>query len=304
MQKVISDKLKTLDVCAIIVAYFPDSGFAERLSAILTQVNRIIIVNNGSDDSLSQALEVFSVNKKIVLIQNHQNFGIAKALNQGINRAASEGYAWVWSFDQDTTVSQGILNKLTNYYDQHIDQKIGIVAPNYYDLNSRRYCIDLDRQSNYFEMPSVINSGSLIKLSVFFEVGEFNEKFFIDCVDDDYCLRMREKNYKTILVKDAVINHKIGLATCHKLFNKHVITTNHSALRRYYWSRNGFSLVFRYIVKEPLLATGILKSHITTIIIALLFEKQRIKKLRYLLLGVFDAVFNKFDRSLVVDRLE
>lgn len=301
----VSSNLKVANVCAIIISYFPDAGFAERLRNILIQVDRVIIINNGSVTSLSQALGEFLSNEQVVLIQNYQNYGVAKALNQGISRAAAEGYLWVWSLDQDTIAPEEILHKLIRYYCTHyLNQKIGIIAPNYYDINSGYYCIDPGRQGSYFEMLTVITSGSLVKLSAFYDVGEFNERFFIDCVDDDYCLRMREKNYKVVLVKDAVINHKIGLATRHRLFNRTVITTNHPPLRRYYWSRNGFSLVFRYILKDPLLAAGILKSHIITIIVTLLFEKQRVKKLKYLFLGAFDAICNKFDRSLVDGELE
>ncbi len=305
MQVEVNNNLKISDVCAIIVSYFPDTGFKERLYKILCQVDRIVIINNGSNISLTEILGELVGNKKIKLIQNPQNLGIAKALNQGIALAFEEGYRWAWSFDHDTSVPQGVLGKLISCYNEIvINQKIGLVAPNFYDINSGYYCLDLNKQGSYFEVVSAINSGSLIRLDIFYELGAFNEKFFIDCVDDEYCLRMYEKNYKAILVKNAVIHHKVGFATNHKLFHKSLVTKNHSPLRRYYWSRNGFSLIIKYIFHKPLLALGILKSHLITIFITLLFEKQKLKKLRYLILGAFDAIINKFDRKVSIAEMD
>lgn len=301
MDETLNDKLVMSDIIAVIVTFFPDSKFIERLQATLAQVKKVIIVNNGARHSLPLEIGSLSLDKQVFLIQNPRNLGIAKALNQGIAYAMSEGYKWVWLFDQDTLVPQGVLRKLRNCYDETSSkQKVGLIAPNFYDPSLARYGADLNNSGIYFEVSSAISSGSLMTLEVFSEIGWFNEKFFIDCVDDEYCLRMREKQYKIILVKDAIINHTIGAGTRHKIFNKSFTTTNHSPVRRYFWSRNGFSLVLKYIIKEPRIALGICKSHILTMIILLIFEERKIEKFKYLSLGVFDGLINNFDRSLTI----
>lgn len=301
MIETLINKIEADDISAVIVTFFPDGKFIERLESILSQVKKVVIVNNALSCSFVLSLESFLSNNQVTIIQNLQNLGIAKALNQGIACAISEGYKWVWIFDQDTLVPPEVLHRLEICYNEiSRHQKVGLIAPNFYDQGSGRYGIAPDKSGNYFDMPSVISSGSLIRIDVFSEIGWFNEKFFIDCVDDEYCLRMREKKYKIILVKDAIINHAIGAGVRHNFFNNSITTTNHSPVRRYFWSRNGFSLVFRYMSKEPRLALGILKSHLLTILTLLIFEDQKIKKLKYLLLGIFDALTNKFDRSITI----
>ena len=290
-------------VCAAIVTYHPDSKFPVRLKGILEQVDKVVIVDNCSNPMATAMLsQLAMVNSAVHLITNPVNLGIGKALNQAIRWAEEMGYEWVWSFDQDTEVSDGALPQMISGYDSHPNKGIiGIIAPNYFDINGETYFISPDKRAgaSIIEMPSVINSGSLISLRVFKEVGDFEEKYFIDCVDYDYCLRMRFQGFKIILLRNVILKHEIGKATKHKLFHKTVVVNNHSGHRRYYWSRNGFSLMFKFIFKNPLLAFEVLMSQTKSIIALFFFEKNRIHKGMFIALGLYDAILRNFSRDFI-----
>ena len=83
----------------IIIKNFIYNNLFELISTISNQVNYIIIVdNNSSDQLIFKKLEF----EKTYIIFNNQNFGIAKALNQGIKKAITLDCDWVITFDQDS----------------------------------------------------------------------------------------------------------------------------------------------------------------------------------------------------------
>jgi rhamnosyltransferase len=289
-------------VCAIIVTFHPDIEFITRLLAILNELDKVIIIDNSADPLVLNHVKLHCRDNRILFIENHVNAGIAKALNQGIQLAEAEGYQWVWSFDQDTLVPSGILSKLVHFYNTSTAKsKIGVIGPNYKDVNCGTYFIPLERGGEYLEVPTLINSGSLIKIENYHVVGGFDEKLFIDGVDHDFCLMMRHHGYKIIVVKNALIYHKIGYSTRHRFLHKIITVTNNSPLRRYYFSRNSWKLMLKYMSLNPSLAIELVKVYLKSVIVTVIFEKQRLSKIKYLTLGFFDAVRNKSDRDFSVE---
>ncbi len=76
-------------VCAVVVSYHTGGRLRATLPAILVQVERLILVDNGSDD---QTLEVLgelrrSLGERLVVVLNNRNMGLARAQNQGMARA-------------------------------------------------------------------------------------------------------------------------------------------------------------------------------------------------------------------------
>ena len=67
-----------------IVSYNPDiKRFKENIDSILSQVDKLIIIENGSKDSeeIIKIIKSYDENR-IKLVVNSKNMGIAKALNQ------------------------------------------------------------------------------------------------------------------------------------------------------------------------------------------------------------------------------
>jgi rhamnosyltransferase len=77
-------------------------------------------------------------------------------------------------------------------------------------------------------------------------LGPFRDDLFIDQVDHEYCLRAHRNGYDVVQVGDAVIEHTLGDRTVHSVGGLPVVTSNHSALRRYYITRNRLMVARQY----------------------------------------------------------
>jgi GT2 family glycosyltransferase len=95
------ERMMGQSVCAVIVTYHPTPKMLENVPEILAQVQRLIVVDNGSTSDELEPVRVMSQSFGFQLIENGENLGIAEALNQGVRWARNSGYPWVILFDQD-----------------------------------------------------------------------------------------------------------------------------------------------------------------------------------------------------------
>jgi rhamnosyltransferase len=237
------------DVCAIVVSYHPDADFPIRLRSVSPQVGTIVVVDNGSADTKRNLLREAASDPKIDVIFNVENFGLARALNIGIQRAVTLGYSWVLLLDQDSRVDRDMVRTLWDIQVSIPDrERLAVVGSNYSDITSRapgtieHAALDGDWE----EVEFVITSGSLLPLAAYFALGPFREEFFIDYVDEDYCRRARAKGYRVVRSRKHLMSHAIGSPTQHEIFGVKKWTTNHSPDRRYYIARNNTVLLREY----------------------------------------------------------
>ncbi|CAM2078311.1 MAG: glycosyltransferase family 2 protein [uncultured Clostridium sp.] len=231
-------------VAAIIVSYNPDNNLLDSINLLINQVERIIIVDNGSESEKKKNIKLIrDIDKeKIEIIFNEENLGIATALNIGVRSALKQGYNWILTMDQDSKVSKNMVEKMLEVYNG-IDEKerkdILSIFPNFVDerVQSIEENSDMD---TYEYVDADITSGNLLRAEVFDKVGFFDDSLFIDLVDTDFCMRLNEKNIKMIKVRDAILYHSLGESQSVKSIFGKFNTSNHSALRRYYMTRNRF----------------------------------------------------------------
>ena len=286
--------LEKKNVCAVIVAFHPDEGFEKRVAGISEQVDRVVIVDNRSSPESSRALDRMAEKENVHLIRNTRNLGVATALNEGTIRARRLGYAWAFLFDQDSVLEEGALDELAavlSGFDEA--DSPAVLGCNYRDVNSGRLRYPDESASgiSWRERKTVITSGSLVSIAVYDDIGPFRDAFFIDHVDDEYCLRARRRGYKVISTCRPVMLHSVGAATLHRLLWKRTGTTNHSPFRRYYMTRNHIILIREYLAAEPKWVYDTAYSRIKSLVLMCLFEKQRPAKIRNVLRGFFHGVF-------------
>ena len=231
-------------VAAIIISYNPDNNLLDSINLLINQVEKIIIVDNGSESEKKKNINLIKDinNEKIKIIFNQENLGIATALNIGVKDALKQGYNWILTMDQDSKVSSNMIEKMFEVYstiDESERKDILSIFPNFVD--ERIQSIEENSEMNAYEyVDADITSGNLLKAEVFDKVGFFDDSLFIDLVDTDFCMRLNEKNIKMIKVRDAILYHSLGESqTVKSIFGK-FNTSNHSALRRYYMTRNRF----------------------------------------------------------------
>ena len=103
---------RNVKVAALVVTYFPDAEFPERLARVLEQVGRLVIVDNGSDAAALGWAEKLAGTEGVTVERNGANLGIAAALNKGITLLAAESYDWVVTLDQDSAIESGFVAAL------------------------------------------------------------------------------------------------------------------------------------------------------------------------------------------------
>lgn len=193
-------------------------------------VYKFIFVDNNSKN-YNEAEEYFKSNPNILIIKNDKNEGIAKALNQILEKAYEINAKYLLTLDQDSYIELDPLIKMEKF----IDDDIAIICPEIYDLNKKYN--KLLKNGNK-EVTRCITSGSLMNLKVCKKIGYFDEKMFIDYVDFDYCKRIIMSNYKILKIKDCFLKHEVGKRTIKKFLWIYVYPTNHSPERNYYYMRN------------------------------------------------------------------
>lgn len=193
-------------VAAIIVSYNPDSNLFDSINLLLNQVEKVIIVDNGSKEKYVKYIK--SINEdKIEIILNKENLGIATALNIGVRKALENGYEWILTMDQDSKASPDMVKKMFNVYNSiNREERKDILSifPNFVD--ERIQSIEENSNMNSYEyVDADITSGNLLRKEVFEKVGFFDDSLFIDLVDTDFCMRLNEKGIKMIKIRDAVL---------------------------------------------------------------------------------------------------
>lgn len=280
-----------MSICAVVVSYYPPAEIIENVLALLDQVDEVVIVDNGSGAETKALLENLVGNPKVRVIFNHENLGIAAALNIGVRHARAAGHQWVATFDQDSKVTPGMIKTMLQAYDKYPEkEKVAGLSPRYQNQSTRQIATSRPKYSSgeampYAEVLVVMTSGNLLKLSIFDTVGYFNETFFIDYVDSEFCLRCATQGYKILEVNNAILLHGIGIPVQHRILWKVKSTTNHSSLRRYYIARNGVHLYKKFAFTYPAwVAHNVF--NLLKIMIMVLFESNSRQKLAAIIKGV------------------
>lgn len=290
------------------VTFHPDIQFPSRVEKIAQQVTRVIVVDNHSDSDSQGMLKLLAdQDAQLSIIWNDKNLGVATALNQGIALAKQMGFQWVVTFDQDSEIEDNAISHLAAICEDVRALPGALIGSNHIDANSHRYYIDPARYKNrnWIYAKTVITSGTLLSMGVFDDIGPFREEFFIDGVDHEYCLRARSKRYKVILSLKPLLRHPMGnrkvnhLPFCPSIS---LPSTNYPPTRWYFMTRNRLTLIREYFVKDFSWAISRLIRLIGSAAIMLFLEQNRMTKLKYIRLGVYDWAKNDFSRS--IDNLE
>lgn len=273
---------------AIIVAYNPEVDLLNsNLKVLEKQVDKIVIVNNGTEE-----IKITSIDESMYLvINNNENLGISKALNIGMEFAINYGYNYALLLDQDSTIADDAVEIMIQGFD---NKKIAMVVPQIVYINGKPDKIDTNFDFN--KVSHAITSGSLIDLNVinFISWGNstfFNEDFFIDCVDFDFCLELGIKGYDILKSTKAKLYQRLGEMNEKKILIFSFYPSNHNKIRRYYITRNRlymwkkyYKIQSKYVIKDIVYS-------LRDFGMMILFENDRKEKLKYLWRGIED--FNK-----------
>lgn len=134
------------------------------------------------------------------------------------------------------------------------------------------------------------------------DVGDFRDDFFIDAVDEEYCLRCITKGHKVFFVFKQLMIHAIGTVSHRYLFGCRALKCvlhNHPSWRIYYFVRNNLILFGNFFLIVPSWAIPTACRRLKQVVCILLLEEKRLLKLRYVFLGLWDAITSNMSRRIL-----
>lgn len=227
-------------IAASIICFNPEiERLKKAIISLKMQVDNIIIIDNASDN-INEIEEIFRNENEIYLEKNKKNKGIAYALNQAVNYAIKNRFEWLLTMDQDSIIPSNLIEEYLKVIVS--EKKIGILT-----LQVKKNCNDkVICEQSYSRVERCITSGSLMNLNAVEKVGRFDESMFIDWVDHDICKRLILSEFQIIRCNNLILEHELGpqetiyiTEIFSKLFGTRVIRKPYSALRTYYYIRNG-----------------------------------------------------------------
>lgn len=279
------------NVCAVVVAYFPDAGFDARLQAILPQVARLVVVDNTPEAIALPAALRATWGDRLHCISNHANRGVATALNQGLEYAMQQGLPWLLTLDQDTQCYPDMVDILGRAYEGS-EPPPAVVGSNYFDPMNQRLKVKVCDAAESLEQKTVITSGSLVDACVARQVNGFRDDYFIDQLDHEFCLRLRAHGYRVVISRRPAMAHSVGNPGGARLPFLGVLP-NHPPVRKYYIARNTVVTVAEYWRREPAWCLRRLVRLFLGLVEMALMEKHRLSKVRAFAGGVMDGLLRR-----------
>jgi rhamnosyltransferase len=252
----------------------------------------LYIIDNSS--YFNESIKLFcDLNSNTFYFPQYQNLGVSKGLNIGIEMGLVRGFDFILTMDQDSkapiNLVSGLLEGVLSFKD------VGIISP----LHSNKFnthLVNID-PNKIDKVTTTMTSGNLLCLNACKESGNFLEKLFIDYVDIEYCLRLKQKNFSIYRVNNIVLEHIEGNLSQKKIFSKTFYPINNHPIRIYYKTRNLLYIIKKYRKIEPSQIREEINVYLRNILKMLIFENQKFAKIKMVFLGTLDYFRNNMGRK-------
>ncbi|OJX41182.1 MAG: hypothetical protein BGO78_00060 [Chloroflexi bacterium 44-23] len=231
-----------MDISFAIVTYNSGEFLKECLRSLIASLDssfqyEITVIDNGSVDEMT--MEVKIEFPQIHWIQNMENVGYSRAMNQGLMQSFGR---YVVQLNPDIFVHKDAFQKMIAYMDAN--PSVGICSPKVLNRDGSlqkqchrsyarpwdvlTYFLQLDRlfpKSKLFgryllsylpedqisDVEAVSGSCMVIRKEVIDQIGYLDEQFFAYQEDTDFCYRANEKGWRIVYYPPANITHYGGM---------------------------------------------------------------------------------------------
>lgn len=267
-------------VCAVVISFCAGRAIARTIAALCDQVERIVVVDNGSDDETLKLLHDLRQERIIDLLELGENRGIGYALNAGIRFAKDNNARWILTMDQDSIADPEMVKTMLDFAEVSKDKKMISLSPTL-AMNGGNCADSITRK-----VRTAITSGNMLKPETFDIVGPFREDYFIDAVDFEFCLRLRKHGIDIYRLGAAKLSHNLGERLSIKIGFIGITVSMHTPIRKYYIFRNHCYLVSEYFLDAPLFLLKKTVFEILLLLQIIFFEERRMESIRMIALGV------------------
>ncbi|AWB95924.1 hypothetical protein DCE93_09815 [Agromyces badenianii] len=286
-------------VTAVVPTYHPDPGVRARLHALARQVDQVIVVDDGSGPSADAFLDGIAA-EGFVVERLPRNAGIAAALNAGVRLALAGGSDYVVNLDQDTDLPSGYVETaLAQFARANPVTRLGVVCVD--AVNGAPALPTWVSPEGFGLVPEAIQTGFVISRECLEVSGLFDERLVIDCVDTEFCLRIRDRGFRIAVAEGTDIRHSIGRRAELRPFGIPMRHANgrlatyqyHSPFRRYYIARNNIDLIFRYVGKRPRWVASVVKREMGGMIVSMVSGPQRLAQVLAICTGTLHGLIRR-----------
>jgi rhamnosyltransferase len=165
-------------LAVLVVLYHPNPADLDLLDKLRSGTIPSYLIDNTPQGEQKFPQGFLPLGAHFELIREGENIGLSRAYNLGFARARADGFSHVLVFDQDTRITLKTLSFIT---------QILATKPEAGMLN---FCQKKSEYSDQFEERLLmVNSATVFNLTCHKVVQGFNETYFVDFVDYDYCWR-------------------------------------------------------------------------------------------------------------------
>lgn len=261
----------------------------------------VIFVDNGSSDDSVEYVKSYFKDQRVSFVINDKNRGVPGGRNIGFEKARG---AYVVFLDNDTEVEQNWLKELLRVFES--DSRIAVaqskllrmVERNRFDhagdyltpfgflYERSNQAIDKGQFDKVEDILSAKGAATMIKSSVFKELGMYDDEYFMYQEETDFCFRVRLAGYRVVFAPKSIVWHAFSTPLKEKKehYSQYVI--------RYYGCRNYISTLIKNLSFGSLCL--ILPTHIIMwLILSLIFcFKGRFKDSVWIIQGIFFNLTN------------
>lgn len=266
-----------MNIGACVVLYNPcESKVLDNISTYIEFVKCLVIVDNSTQEN--NIKEIYKQNNKVIFVSMNGNKGIAKALNEGLQILISKKMDYALTMDQDSKFPREDINEILLLLEKY---------SSYYSLIGLNYNHNVAiKKDTIVEVDCWLTSGNFVNLNCYKKVGGFCNDLFIDYVDIEFDYKLKNNGMKIGYLEDYSLEHCIGNPIKIRIGKFIFYSMNHSEIRYYYRYRNSKAL---YMNDKDFFRKYYFKEIFVNIPKMLIFEKNRMKKLKMIKKGLNDA---------------
>lgn len=227
----------------VVLVYRPPADVVDNVERLLDQVTSVFVVDNSPGEAVA-VMDRLAAHSRVTVLHQDGNVGVAAGFNAGMRAALADGFGFVWIFDQDSTITERMHQKLQDARRNALVD-VGIVGPALRAAETGRV-YDNERGVGTAPREVLISSGALFSRTLLEKIGFHDEALFIDYVDHDISLRADRAGYTNLKVFDSLLDHRFGDSEPTPFLGRKVYLSNYSPTRLYYSARNRIIVLRRF----------------------------------------------------------
>lgn len=270
-----------MKIPSVVTLYHPDKSTQGNIGSYSPKTGKTYIFDNTEKSSFIK--KQFEHHPTVAYFHSGENEGIAKVLNKAAQMAIGEGYDWLLMMDQDSKFEGNGFDeyiRAVEAYDKCHDVAMFGVNDDAEKVTDQAKAIAADQ---------LITSGTLLNLSLFTKIGDFDENLFIDSVDHDYSIRVLQHGYKMIKFPHIHLSHSIGKlekrSSVKTLFLIKKLKRIHTPVRCYYMYRNLLYLQKKYKGSNTAFIRLLVKLMKATLWRNIFYGTNTLKRIQYILMA-------------------